>query len=328
MTDHNAPRQTLSYLQRRFAETGIRPLTRYGQNFLIDLNLLDVLVEAAAIEPNEVVLEVGTGTGSLTALLAARAAAVVTVEVDPRMFQLASEQLHRFDNVTMLQLDVLKNKNRLNPEVLEELDKRLSLPAGATASLSSSETNTVGQAGSSALSSALPGRRLKLVANLPYKIATPLLSNLISLDRPPHSLTATIQKELAERIIAAPGTKDYSSLSVWIQSQCRTEILRTLPPEVFWPRPKVSSAFIQITPDEQLRGRISDRRFFHDFVRAMFIHRRKFLRSQLLGAVKGRLGKPEVDALLAKQNLDPTLRAEQLDVDAMLALGEAVRTWA
>lgn len=300
MTDHNAPRQTLSYLQRRFTEAGIRPLTRYGQNFLIDLNLLDVLVEAAAIEPNDVVLEVGTGTGSLTALLAARAAAVVTVEVDSRMFQLASEQLHRVDNVTMLQLDALKNKNRLNPAVLEAVDTQM----------------------------AVPSRRLKLVANLPYKIATPLLSNLISLDRPPHSLTATIQKELAERIIAAPGTKDYSSLSVWIQSQCRTEILRTLPPEVFWPRPKVSSAFIQITPDERLRGRISDRRFFHDFVRAMFIHRRKFLRSQLLGAVKGRLGKPEVDALLAKQNLDPTLRAEQLDVDAMLALGEAVRTWA
>lgn len=292
------PRQTLSFLQRRFAETGIRPLTRYGQNFLIDLNLIDVLIEAAAVEPTDVVLEVGTGTGSLTAMLARRAAAVVTVEVDPQMFQLASEQLHRVDNVTMLHLDALKNKNQLNPAVLEAVDAQM----------------------------AVPGRRLKLVANLPYNIATPLLSNLLSLDHPPATMTATIQKELADRITAKPGCKDYSSLSIWMQSQCRTEILRTLPPEVFWPRPKVTSAFIQITTDEQLIGRIPDRSFFHEFVRAMFIHRRKFLRSQLLSAVKGRLGKPEVDAVLAKLNLEPTLRAEQLDVDTMLALSEAVRT--
>ncbi len=104
---------------RRFKEAGIRPHTKFGQNFLIDLNLLDVLLEAAAVSRDDVVLEVGTGTGSLTARLAQRAAAVVTVEVDPPLFQLASEELHRFDNVVMLQVDALKNKNRLNPVVLE-----------------------------------------------------------------------------------------------------------------------------------------------------------------------------------------------------------------
>ncbi len=296
ITDSTPPRQTLSFLRRRFAETGIRPHTRLGQNFLIDLNLLGVLVEAAAVEPNDVVLEVGTGTGSLTARLAERAAAVVTVEVDPAMFQLASEQLHQFDNVTMLHLDALKNKNRLNPAILEAIEAQRA-----------------------------PGRRLKLVANLPYNIATPLLSNLLVWDDPPRTMTVTIQKELAQRITARPGCKDYSALSVWVQSQCRVEILRILPPEVFWPRPKVSSAFIQITLDDELRRRIPDRAFFHVFVRAMFLHRRKFLRSQLLGAVGGRLGKPEVDAVLARLNLDGTLRAEQLDVDAMLALCEAVR---
>jgi 16S rRNA (adenine1518-N6/adenine1519-N6)-dimethyltransferase len=103
------------------------------------------------------------------------------------------------------------------------------------------------------------------------------------------------------------------------------EILRILPPSVFWPRPKVSSAFLQITLDESLRQRIPDRAFFQDFIRAMFLHRRKFLRSELLTVVKDRLSKPEVDAILARLNLDGSLRAESLDVDTMLALCEAVR---
>ena len=292
-------RQTLSFLRRRFEEAGIRLHTKLGQNFLIDLNLLDVLFEAAAIGPDDVVLEVGTGTGSLTAMLAQRAAAVVTVEVDPYMFQLAGEELHRFENVVMLQVDALRNKNHLNPVVLEAV--RVQLEAG-------------------------PGRRLKLAANLPYNIATPVLSNLLAQSPTPLSMTATIQKELADRITARPGCKDYGALSIWMQAQCRVEILRVLPPAAFWPRPKVFSAFVQITLDETLRSRIPDLKFFHDFVRAMFCHRRKFLRSELMSVVKDRLGKPEVDAILARLNFSATARAEELDVDTMLGLCEAVRT--
>jgi 16S rRNA (adenine1518-N6/adenine1519-N6)-dimethyltransferase len=283
---------------RRFEEAGIRPHTKFGQNFLIDLNLLHVLFDAAGVGPDDVVLEVGTGTGSLTALLAQKAAAVVTVEIDPQMFQLAGEELHRFDNVVMLHLDALKSKNHFNPAVLEAV--RLQLAAA-------------------------PGRRLKLVANLPYNIATPILGNLLSEEAPPQTMTVTIQKELAERITARPGAKDYSALSIWVQSQCRVEVLRVLPPDVFWPRPKVSSAFIQVTLDEDRRRRISDRTFFHDFLRGIFLHRRKFLRSQLLSAAKGKLDKPEVDALLGELNLDGSTRAERLDVETMLALCEAVR---
>jgi 16S rRNA (adenine1518-N6/adenine1519-N6)-dimethyltransferase len=290
--------QTLSFLMQRFAEAGVHPRTQLGQNFLIDLNLIDLLVRAAQIGPNDVVLEVGTGTGSLTAMMAQRAATVVTVEVDREMHRLASEELESFDNVHMLLVDALKNKNRLNPDVLDVVNQELA---------------------------ASPERRFKLAANLPYHIATPLISNLLTLDRPPETMTVTIQKEVADRIVAEPRSKDYGSLSVWVQSQCRVETVRILPPAVFWPRPKVHSAIIQITLDEPLRNRIPDRSFFHQFVRSIFLHRRKFLRSELLSAYKNQLDKPQVDAILADRGLGADVRAEQLGVDEMLALAETVR---
>ena len=295
----SAPKQTLSFLLRRFREAGIRPQIRLGQNFLIDINLQGVLLEAAALGSDDVVLEVGTGTGSLTALLARRAAAVVTVEVDRHLFQLAGEELYALDNVTMLRADALKNKNRLNPEVLDAVAAQLA---------------------------SAPRRRFKLVANLPFNVATPLISNLLALDRPPETMTCTIQKEVADRMVARPGSKDYGALAIWVQSQCRCQVLRVLPPSVFWPRPKVSSSFIQITLEPPRRERIADRAFFHDFVRSIFCHRRKFLRSELLAACKGKLEKPDVDRLLIRQGLDGTDRAERLDPDAMLALCEAVQS--
>jgi len=129
----------------------------------------------------------------------------------------------------------------------------------------------------------------------------------------------------ADRIAARPGTKDYGSLSLWMQSQCRVEIVRVMPPAAFWPRPKVSSAMVHVSLDDPLRNRIPDRAFFHDFIRAMFFHRRKFLRSELLSAFKGRLTKPDADRILAQVGVAGTVRAEQLDVQTMLALAEAAR---
>jgi len=276
----------------------VRPKSRHGQNFLIDLNLLRVLVETARIDRNDVVLEVGCGTGSLTVQLARQAAWVVTVEIDPDMRRLAEEQLSGCENVTLIPYDALKNKNTINPRVLAALAEQL---AG------------------------FPTRRFKLAANLPYNIATPLITTLLDLDRPPVSMTVTIQKELADRMLAKPGTKDYGALSVWVQSQCDVEIARFLPPQAFWPRPQVTSAIVQITLRDDLRAAIPDRPFFHTFVRSMFFHRRKLLRSELLSATKGQLDKARVDALLEQLELSPTSRAEELSVPQFLELANAVQ---
>ncbi|MCB9924680.1 MAG: ribosomal RNA small subunit methyltransferase A [Planctomycetaceae bacterium] len=293
-----APRQTASFLMQRFREVGLEPDKRRGQNFLIDLNLLEILAKEADITDRDVVLEVGTGLGSLTALMAERAAAVVTVEIDKHLQLLASEVLDGFDNVVLLPHDALKNKNHLHPAVIQAVQAKLN---------------------------EAPERRFKLAANLPYCIATPIISNLLSTPFVPVSMTVTIQKELGERIVAKPCTKDYSALSIWIQAQGVAQILRTLPPQVFWPRPKVDSVIVQIIPDADKRASIPDLEFFHTFVRSMFFHRRKFLRSVLVAAMKGQLTKPQVDKVLESQDLGPTARAEELDVEKMLSLCEAVR---
>lgn len=291
-------RQTVSYLLRRFEEVGLQPDKRRGQNFLIDLNLVRLLAETADIGPNDVVLEVGTGTGSLTALLASHAAEVVSVEVDAHLHQMASEELAGYPQVTLLLQDALKNKNTIHPAVIEAVQQSLARH---------------------------PGSRLKLAANLPYSIATPIISNLLRCPVLPYSMTVTIQKELADRITAAPQSKDYGALSIWIQSQCRAELVRVMPPTVFWPRPKVDSAIVQIVVEPQRRAQIPDLEFFHSFVRSMFFHRRKFLRSELLSAMKYRLDKPAIDAVMTALQLGPQTRAEELTVESMLSLCEAIR---
>ena len=289
-------RQTISFLTRRFREVGLQPASRHGQNFLIDMNLQQLLVDAAQLGPEDVVLEVGTGTGALTALIATKASAVVTVEIDQHLYQLASEELLDFQNITMLKQDVLKNKNKLSSEVLEAVTTHLG-----------------------------DEKKFKLVANLPYNIATPLISNLLACEIPPRSITVTIQKEVAERILAKPATKNYGHLSVWIQSQCAVECVRFMPPSVFWPRPKVESAIIQITLDTERRNQIPDLSFFHRFTRALFLHRRKFLRSVVISAMKRDLDKSEVDQAIASAGLRGDQRAEQLSVEEIVTLCESVR---
>jgi 16S rRNA (adenine1518-N6/adenine1519-N6)-dimethyltransferase len=295
-------RQTRSYLMKKFDAVGINPQTRLGQNFLIDLNLLRLLYESGGIESNDVILEVGTGTGALTAPVSDVAAAVITVDVDPVMQDLARQELLGRRNIRFLQMDILKNKNTLRREVLEvvyeELDK---------------------------IDDSGVRRRFKLVANLPYCIATPLISNLLRTERPPALMCVTIQKELADRITAKPSSKDWGALSIWTQSQCRTEIVRTMPPNVFWPRPKVDSAIVRLVLDEKRRNKIPDLNFFNEFSRAIFFHRRKFLRAGLCSAFKHTISKQRIDEIIDKMNFDSNTRAETLPLKTILQLCELCR---
>jgi len=291
-------RQTVSFIRNRFDEAGLRPVTRFGQNFLVDLNLLELLARSGEVGGDDVILEVGTGLGSLTALVAPAAAEVVTVEIDPHVFMLAQEELAIHENVTMLQQDVLRNKNSFAQNVLDTLKEKLAVSAS---------------------------RRLKLLANLPYNVATPIISNLLRTDLNPNLIVVTIQKELGDRIVANPGTKDYGALSIWIQAQADAEIVRVMSPKVFWPRPKVHSAIVAIRPNEEKRSRIPNLEYFHWFTRAMFFHRRKFMRSVILSAFKKRLDKPTVDEVMSEMSLGADARSEQLGVEEMIQLGELLR---
>ncbi|MDO4575745.1 MAG: 16S rRNA (adenine(1518)-N(6)/adenine(1519)-N(6))-dimethyltransferase RsmA [Planctomycetia bacterium] len=287
--------QTLKFLLQRFQEAGITPRHQLGQNFLMDMNLQKLLVRRADIQPTDIILEVGTGTGGVTVQMVPLARHVVTVELDPQLYQLAGEELFDCENVTMLNMDILRNKNAFNPAVMEVIDR---------------------------LRAENPDSDWKLVANLPYSVATPILSNLLALPRPPRSMTVTIQKEVADRLVAEPGSKDYGGLSLWFQCQADTEIVRVLPPGVFLPPPKVYSAIVHVALNEEKRSAVGDLGRFHDFLRVMFLHRRKFLRSELVAAFKGRADKARVDTVLQELELSPELRAEQLDVATMLALCE------
>lgn len=283
---------------QKLAEIGVEPASRHGQNFLIDLNLVQMIIDSADLGPRDVVLEVGTGTGSLTTMMASQAAAVVTVEIDGHLFELASEELLDEPHVTMLQIDALKNKNTFNPEVMAAVGNRLA---------------------------EAPDRRLKLVANLPYNVATPVLSNLLLCEHTPHMMVATIQKELAERIVAKPWTKDYSALSVWMQSQCDCEIVRVMPPSVFWPQPKVDSAIIRLVVNPEKRASIPSLKYFHQFIKALFLHRRKFLRANVVAAMKKHLAKEQIDPLLEEMEFGADTRTEQIDVPTLLTFTEKIR---
>ncbi|MFM8414859.1 MAG: 16S rRNA (adenine(1518)-N(6)/adenine(1519)-N(6))-dimethyltransferase RsmA [Planctomycetota bacterium] len=293
------PRQTTAYLKDLFAQVGFTIDARRGQNFLVDLNLLDLLARTAGIGPDDVVLEVGTGTGALTERLAAVAARVVTAEIDPRLAQLARDRLVDFQNVTLVEGDVLAAKHRFAPAVLETLDAALA---------------------------AAPRGRFLLVANLPYCVATPVISNLLARPRPFDAAVVTVQREMAERMTAAAGSHSYNALSVWVGAQCRGEIVRILPPSVFWPRPKVDSAIVRLDLEPERRAAIADLHRFHAFVRDVFCHRRKLLRGVLVRLAGGK-GSPEarqrVERAFAAVGLGPDARAEEIEPDRFVRLERA-----
>jgi 16S rRNA (adenine1518-N6/adenine1519-N6)-dimethyltransferase len=267
-----------------------------------------VLLRAAELSRADLALEVGSGTGSLTVRLIEQAGAVVSVEVDPAFAALTEEAVHaRFPaldrpgpdapHVKLLHADALKNKNELEPDVLAAVQELAA--AGGT-------------------------ERIKLVANLPYAVAVPVVSNLLLTELPIERMVVTVQWEIAERLIAGPGTKDYAALAVLVQSLAEVEVLRRLPPAAFWPRPQVESAIVLVRPDASRREQVVREAGgvlrFRNFLRDLYVHRRKNLRGALVSRPSGGLEKPEVDEKLAGLGLDGTTRAEALDREQHLRL--------
>jgi 16S rRNA (adenine1518-N6/adenine1519-N6)-dimethyltransferase len=257
------------------------------------------MTTSADVRPDDVVMEVGTGTGALTERLAGSARRVITCEIDPRLAQLARDKLVDCDNVTLVEGDVLASKHRFAPAVLAAIDAAL---AGAE------------------------GGRFLLVANLPYCVATPVISNLLTLARPFDSATVTVQREMGERMTSAAGSHSYNALSVWIGAQCRGEIVRILPPSVFWPRPKVDSAIVRLDLEPDRRAAIADLGRFHDFVRDVFCHRRKLLRGVLVRMAGGKQqssAKEAVEKVYASLGFDASVRAEDIPPDTFVQLERA-----
>jgi 16S rRNA (adenine1518-N6/adenine1519-N6)-dimethyltransferase len=291
-----APRQTQSYLRELFTQNRLTPKNKLGQNFLIDLNLLDFIVREADLSRADLVLEVGTGTGSLTTRLAAQAGAVLSVEIDRPFHELARDSIGPQEHVHLFHGDVLKNKNQLNPDVLAALEE---------------------------MRARYKPQRIKLIANLPYAVATPVISNLLLTGLPLERMVVMVQWEIAERLRAEPGVKDYGALAVMVQSVADVEILRRLPPPVFYPRPKVDSGIVRIRPSAEKRAQVPDLRRFRHFLRDLYAHRRKNLRGGLLSLPGGRHEKPWVDAKLAELGYTGTERAETLTIAQHLQLCDA-----
>jgi 16S rRNA (adenine1518-N6/adenine1519-N6)-dimethyltransferase len=288
-----SPRQTLSYLNGLFQAHGLEAKSKLGQNFLIDLNLLALIVRTAELSQQDAVLEVGTGTGSLTGQLALWSGGVCTVEIDTGLAPVAREVIGERQNVQFVFGDCLASKNELNPEMLTAWDE---------------------------VYKSRHCSRRKLVANLPYVIATPLISNLLIVRPDIDLMVVMVQWEIAERLRAAAGTKDYNALSVLVQSVADVEIVRKVLPTNFYPRPKVDSAIVRIRPSPEKRARVGDVQRFRVFLRDLYVHRRKNLRQALSGWPGGRRDKAEVDAKLTALGIDGTLRSETLDVEQHIRL--------
>jgi 16S rRNA (adenine1518-N6/adenine1519-N6)-dimethyltransferase len=221
---------------------------------------------------------------------------VVSVEIDRGLFELARETIADCGNVRLLCADVLRGKNQLNPAVMAAVSE----PAPER----------------------LPIQR-KLVANLPYVVATPVITLLLMLDLAWDRFVVTVQKELADRLVASPGTRDYGSLSVLVQALADVELVRELPPSVFWPRPNVASAIVVIRPSAAKRAVIRDLVQFSRFVRGVLLHRRKNLRGAM-SILLSEIPKAQIDGFLRGLKIDPHVRAESLTVAQFIRLADAL----
>ena len=257
---------------------------KYGQNFLIDDSVLKRIIAAAQITGDDLVLEIGPGIGTMTQYLAEAAGHVITVEIDKALIPILQETLAEYDNVTVINADILK----FNIKAL--LDERFE------------------------------GRKVKVVANLPYYITTPIIMGLFEGNIPLESITIMVQKEVAERMQVGPGTKDYGALSLAVQYYAKPEIVANVPPNCFIPRPTVGSAVIRLTRHENPPVAVQNADHMFALIRASFNQRRKTLVNGLSNASELHVTRQQVTECLEKMGLPATVRGETFTLEQFAEL--------
>ena len=284
--------QTKRQIRDLLSSSGVSPNKRLGQHFLIDLNLMRLLVDSANIQKDDVVLEVGCGTGSMTEALAEKAGRVIAVELDKNLSEIAGKQLAGSENVEIINTDILESKNTLSQTI----------------------TKALGLAGKKC-----PGRML-LVANLPYSAASPVIMNLITGPTTADGMYVTVQKEVADRMTTAPASSYYGILSIFMAAAGDVKTIRTLKPAVFWPQPQVDSAMVCFIRNREKSERIDNMELFSETVHLFMGHRRK----TLLACSKLARGKLEKinnwKEIFGQCSICPTQRPETLSHDNYIAI--------
>ena len=258
---------------------------KFGQNFLIDTHVLDKIISAAGMTKEDTVLEVGPGIGTMTQRLSQAAGQVIAVEIDTNLIPILKDTLQDCENVTVINEDILK------------IDiKKLAEEKGG-------------------------GRPVKVVANLPYYITTPIIMGLFEKNVPVDSITVMVQKEVADRMQVGPGTKDYGALSLAVQYYAKPEIVANVPPNCFMPRPKVGSAVIKLTRYEKPPVDVKDEGLMFRLIRASFNQRRKTLVNGIRNSGDFSLSKDEIEDVFNRCDLPLNIRGEALTLEqfAMLA---------
>ena len=298
---------TKSMLKVLFEERGIRIKKQWGQNFLIDQNLLQFIVKTAELSRNDVVLEIGAGTGSLTRLLAQKAGHVFAVEVDRKLFEILEETLKDFNNVTLINRDILKSKHHIQPEIVEAISDHVS-----TANSSTGHSY------------------VKVIANLPYYISTPIIIDLLQEILPIRTMILMLQRDTTDRIMAHPGTKDYGVLSIMTRLFAKVKVLKKLSPQVFWPVPLVDSAIVKMKVNRHTYvDTIRDYRGFQDVVRSIYSSRRKTISNSLLSLcsshrIKKNETRQDLMAILERVGIRPDSRGEELEIEKLIELSNEV----
>ena len=299
---------------------------RFGQNFLVDEGVIVRSLEAAQVGKEDVVFEIGPGIGTLTQYLSEAAHQVLSIEIDKKLIPILQETLRGYDNVDVINEDVLKVD--LSALACRYQAGRITGVSGGNTDAGSEITGAGGKERGSSCSrdcnSSAPLHPLRIVANLPYYITTPILMNLFRQKVPAQSITVMVQKEVAERMCAQPGGKDYGSLSVAVQYYSAPRIVELVPPSSFIPHPKVTSAVVTMDLYEVPPVIAKEEELFDAVTRAAFEQRRKTLVNALSSSPSIPYGKDEIQSALAALGFSASVRGERLSVADFASLSDAL----